>query len=114
MTVRLSKKAGTKTGYKIHLAGRYLDFRIVFTHSFEHEIPNLVYNLGQLENGIWLYSESCPQEKAGQDKNANIWGENVANISIQWGAIGGVGVLARSSAKASGSVSSILPQVIDS
>ena len=32
-------------GYKIHLEGWYLDFRIVFAPSFEHEIPNLVYNL---------------------------------------------------------------------
>ena len=33
----------------MHKTGWYLDFRIVFTPSFEHhEIPNLVYNLDQV------------------------------------------------------------------
>ena len=29
----------------MHKTGWYIDLRIVFTHSFEHEIPNLVFNL---------------------------------------------------------------------
>ena len=29
--------------------GGYIDLRIVFTHSFEHEIVNLVFNLVSLE-----------------------------------------------------------------
>ena len=32
----------------MHKTGWYLDLRMVFTPSFEHEIPNLVYNLDQL------------------------------------------------------------------
>ena len=34
----------------MHLAGWYLDFRIVFTPSLKHEIPNLVFNLVSFEN----------------------------------------------------------------
>ena len=33
----------------MHKTGWYIDLRIVFTHSFEHEIPNLVFNLVSLE-----------------------------------------------------------------
>ena len=33
----------------MHKTGSYIDLRIVFTHSFEHEIPNLVFNLVSLE-----------------------------------------------------------------
>ena len=33
----------------MHKTGRYIDLRIVFTHSFEHEISNLVFNLVSLE-----------------------------------------------------------------
>ena len=33
----------------MHKTGGYIDLRIVFTHSFEHEIPNLVFNLVSLE-----------------------------------------------------------------
>ena len=33
----------------MHKTGWYTDLRIVFTHSFEHEIPNLVFNLVSLE-----------------------------------------------------------------
>ena len=33
----------------MHKTGWYIDLRIVFTHSFEHEFPNLVFNLVSLE-----------------------------------------------------------------
>ena len=33
----------------MHKIGWYIDLRIVFTHSFEHEITNLVFNLDSLE-----------------------------------------------------------------
>ena len=49
MNVRFSKKTRTKTRYEMHKTGWYIDLRIVFTHSFEHEIPNLVFNLVSLE-----------------------------------------------------------------
>ena len=35
-----SNKTRTKTRYKMHLAGRYLDFKILFPPLFEQEIPN--------------------------------------------------------------------------
>ena len=33
----------------MHKTGWYLDFRLLFTPSLKHEIPNLVYNLVSLE-----------------------------------------------------------------
>ena len=33
----------------MHKTERYIDLRIVFTHSFEHGIPHLVFNLISLE-----------------------------------------------------------------
>ena len=44
----------------MHKTGWYIHFRNVFTPSFEHEIPNLVYNLDQLRNNIWGYSQVGP------------------------------------------------------
>ena len=44
----------------MHLAGWYLEFRIVFAPSFEHEILNLVYNLDQLRKKNWGYSQLGP------------------------------------------------------
>ena len=45
----------------MHKTGCHLDLRIVFTPSFEHEIPNLVDNLDQLRKNIWGYSQLGPQ-----------------------------------------------------
>ena len=47
----------------MHKTGWYIDLRIVFTHSFEHEIPNLVFNLVSLEKKFgaivsWVLNES--------------------------------------------------------
>ena len=58
--LKFSKKARTKTRYETHKTGRHLDFRIVFTPSLKHEIPNLVYNLDQLRKKIWGYSQLGP------------------------------------------------------
>ena len=44
-----SPKLRTKTRYEMHKTEWYIDLRIAFTHSFEHEIPNLVFNLVSLE-----------------------------------------------------------------
>ena len=46
----------------MHKTGWYIDLRIVFTHSFEHEIPNLVFNLVSLEKKVgaivsWVLKE---------------------------------------------------------
>ena len=46
---KFSKKTREKRRYEMHQTGWYIDLRIVFTPSFEHEIPNLVYNLVSLE-----------------------------------------------------------------
>ena len=44
----------------MHKTGWYLDLRIVFIPSFEHEIPNLIYNLDQLRKKLWGYSQLGP------------------------------------------------------
>ena len=49
----------------MHKTGWYIDLRIVFTHSFEHEIPNLVFNLVSLEKKFgaivsWVFNDRSP------------------------------------------------------
>ena len=49
----------------MHKTGWYIDLRIVFTHSFEHEIPNLVFNLVSLEKKFgaivsWVLNNPTP------------------------------------------------------
>ena len=63
--LKFSKKARTKTRYETHKTGNHLDFRIVFTPSFEHETPNLMYNLVSLEKKIgaivsWVLNPPTP------------------------------------------------------
>ena len=58
--VRFSKNARTKTRYEMHKTGKYVDLKIVFTPSFEHEIPNLVYSLDQLRKKNCGYSQLGP------------------------------------------------------
>ena len=49
----------------MHKTGWYIDLRIVIAHSFEHEIPNLVFNyLVSLEKKIravvsWVLKETA-------------------------------------------------------
>ena len=60
---RFSKTTRAKTTCKIHLAGRYPDFRLLFAPSFEREIPDLIYIqlLDQLRKKIWGCSQLGPQ-----------------------------------------------------
>ena len=61
--LKFSKKTRTKTRYETHKTGWYLDFRIVFSPSLKHEIPNLVYDLDQLRKKIWSCSQLGPSHQ---------------------------------------------------
>ena len=55
----------------MHKTGWHIDLRIVITHSFEHEIPNLVFNLVSLEKKFgaivsWILKTCELLDEAGE------------------------------------------------
>ena len=60
----------------MHKTGRYLDFRIVFTPSLKHEIPNLVFNLDSLEKKFgavvnWVLKNCAQTHGKPDDQDQN-------------------------------------------
>ena len=56
----------------MHETGWYIDLRIVVTHSFEQEIPNLVFNLVSLEKKFgaivsWVLNYYCSHHDVRTD-----------------------------------------------
>ena len=68
----------------MHKTGWYIDLRIVFTHSFEHEIPNLVFNLVSLEKKFgaivsWVLKLWPPWKLQGAEASNPHWSPHVGD-----------------------------------